>query len=342
MKNLNNHHLNQVLFMSQGHILAKCIMLATEKQLDQMLLNNDKKTINEMAEKLKFHPSAAQLFLRVLDAYDIVAINSDGTVTATDLTAYLPYVLSPQTCKGLLYFEKLELSLQSNQECYSKAFGKTFFEDIVADAKEYEKFIKSAQETEEAWLPCVFDIYDFLACKSVVDVGGGGAYFLVELLKKYHDHKAIYCGQEANAKAAKELLESQMLKHRVEVINESAGEEIPVGADYYLICRTLITWSDEEACDRIRAVIHVMNQNSRLLIIDFVAPEKGHSFYQRTSIYNLSLLALIGCQIRSETMLRNLIAKTPSKILNFNTTDESHQPESLLPLCVIECAKINA
>jgi C-methyltransferase len=94
--------------------------------------------------------------------------------------------------------------------------------------------------------------YDFSAIRSIVDVGGGQGTLLAEILRRHsHLHGTLF-ETAAVAAGAEAVLDAIDLADRCELLAGDFFEQVPHGADCYVLANVPHDWEDKRAIDILR------------------------------------------------------------------------------------------
>jgi hypothetical protein len=171
---------------------------------------------------------------------------------------------------------------------FDTVYGQRFFDYLGADPDQLAVFAASMADRCAHETAAVVAAYDVSGWRSVVDVGGGSGVML----------RAV---RERAAQA------DVVLFDRPEVI---AGSDLPAvsgdffeaiepaGADAYILSRVVHDWDDRDALRILRTCRAVMRQDSVLIIIEAVLPERAVD--DRAAVrMDLLMLTLLGGRERT-------------------------------------------
>jgi hypothetical protein len=90
-------------------------------------------------------------------------------------------------------------------------------------------------------------VYDFSACRTVVDVGGGRGFLLATLLHTYPALQGILLDLPAVADSAHAMLQGEVSAGRCQIVGGDFLTAVPPGGDEYILKRILIDRDDAQA-----------------------------------------------------------------------------------------------
>jgi hypothetical protein len=144
--------------------------------------------------------------------------------------------------------------------------------------------------------------WDFSGRHVVADLGGGGGSLLVAILSINPHLQGMLVDRPESIEAAKSRFQSGELASRCKLISADLTKEVPAGADTYLLKHVLHGYKDAGAIELLRNCRSVMNDDTRLLIIEFVLPDviSAPDPQLQTRIFSdLNMLAVTGGKERS-------------------------------------------
>jgi hypothetical protein len=325
----------RVYALALNYITAKVVLLAAKLRLDEQL-SDTPITIEELSSRLFLEASSFKRFLRVLDAHNIIRL-SQNLVSKTDETDSLRFVRTPHLSKAYSALDELEYTLKTNNACWDKVYGDSFYSSLSEN--ELEEFADWCKMGAEQWLGSIATLYDFTQFSKIVDVGGGQGYLLAELLSHNLQQTGVLFDQPEVVAHADKVLASYSCLDRVDVIGGDFFVEVPGNGDCYIICRTLLNWSDNDSTKILNTCYSAMNSNATLLIIDFLLPEKAHPHYLRTTLSDVNLMAIINSKNRDEEEWIALVNQSKLKLKNVFISDDTVKPEPFSPIIILECVK---
>ena len=94
------------------------------------------------------------------------------------------------------------------------------------------------------------------------------------------------------------------LLDRCQIVGGSFLEDVPGGADAYLLRHVLHNWDDEHALLILKCIHEAMGDNARLLIVDRIIPPGNELMFGK--IMDLNMLVMLGGVERTEEEFRQL------------------------------------
>jgi hypothetical protein len=326
---------DDLMVLAHEFILSKVVMAAAELHLEK-LVENGPISLNEISTQLNIETRILIPFLKILVQHEILEVNPQDIYSSTPLTKCLDRVLSPHILDGYNAFNGALYTLKNNTGAWEHTFSKSFYDYLNQDERKLQMFKEWCMQSAIDWLPPILSLCDLPACKTFVDVGGGGGHFLSSVLQKNPQMSGILFEQPSIIAGAENNAIFTSLKNRVRFVGGDFFRKIPDGGDIYSICRTLLNWNDEKSIEIINNCHKAMKGKGKLWIIDFIVPSPDNQKYPRAIINDISLFVIFNSAIRTESEWRRLIAKTLFTVSNIYITQEDIKPEPFYPMCVIE------
>ncbi|MEV0262431.1 methyltransferase [Streptomyces sp. NPDC050617] len=165
----------------------------------------------------------------------------------------------------------------------------------------------------------VLDAVDFTSDGVVADIGGANGAMLGAILVRHPRVKGILFDRPQVVEDAPALLDALSVADRCQVIGGDMLEEVPSGADTYLMSNVLHSQPDERALATLANVRSVMAEGARLLIMEAVVNDLGDEDAsavemdfmlmlqgpnrERTAAEHAALLARAGLRLAGVTLL---------------------------------------
>jgi ubiquinone/menaquinone biosynthesis C-methylase UbiE len=220
-------------------------------------------------------------------------------------------------------------SLKTGESSFRKAFGVPLFEYLSAHPEYATKLFQAMSSISAARIAGLLVAYDFSRTRTLVDVGGAHGAMAAAIAKRYPSIRCT-CVDLASAKqGALKMFRDSEVGDRCEFIGGNFFEDIPAGADVYLISAVLHDWGDEQCVQILRNCRRGISREGRLLIVDIVLPnEKNVHDTYRNFLDLATLTQTEGGMERTESDFRQLLATAGFKLSRVIPTNA--------PQCVIE------
>ncbi len=174
-------------------------------------------------------------------------------------------------------WEELPNTLKDGKTSFDRVHGESVWEWMSKDQTALSNFVEGMSSMTEVVAPSIAANYPFHEVKKVCDVGGGVGIVLTAVLRKHPHLQGILYDSKTMLKEASTHLNEWGVADRVELVPGSFFDEVPSGADTYIIKTVLHNWNDECAKKILFNCRKAMQPGHRLLVADFLHSEEAIS-----------------------------------------------------------------
>jgi hypothetical protein len=150
--------------------------------------------------------------------------------------------------------------------------------------------------------------YDFSEVGRIADIGGGNGAMLRHILARFPAPRGLLLDRDDVVRAIRPM---DLLTGRIEAIGGSFFDQIPSGADIYMLVRVLHDWSDEDCLRILRACRTAIESNGILLICEQILepdPAQGRPI---DYLVDTQMMAMFGsARERTEHEFANLLSES--------------------------------
>lgn len=174
--------------------------------------------------------------------------------------------------------------------------------------------------------------YDFSAARLIADIGGGNGAALRHILARFPAATGLVFDLEdvVDALTPEDLMQGRIVAH-----GGSFFDQVPSGADIYLMVRVLHDWADDDCIRILRNCRASMGSQSLLLLGEQILepdPERGRA---TGYLVDMQMMAMFGrARERSEEEFRTLLDTTGFTLRRVIPTAS--------PISIVEAAPIAA
>jgi len=166
-------------------------------------------------------------------------------------------------------------SVRSGEGAFRHRYGMSVFEWYQQNPRRGAIFDGAMDNHSRAQIEALLAAYDFTGIAHLVDIGGGQGRLLKTVLASYPELRGTVFDQPQVVAGAVVPAE---LTDRLSLVGGDFFQEIPAGADAYLLKHIIHDWGDE-ACLRILGQIRaVMAPGARVLLVEQVIPPGNAPF----------------------------------------------------------------
>ena len=263
----------------------------------------------ELAAVLGVDSGPLTRVLRGLAAEGVLDEDDWGRFALTPLGGCLTSLRGPTIARGALYYDAaagLLAAVRNGGTAFEHVHGAHFFEHLHHHPDQYDVFQASMAGRAQQEARDVVAAYDFAVLRKLVDVGGGPAVLLAEILRSATELYGVLMDTESTVRRARAHLDSSGIGDRAECVAGDFFVRVPAGGDAYLLSRVLHDWDDGKArriLDTCRAAMH---PGTRLLVLEAILPEHAGDAPAVIRM-DLLMLILLGARERTEAEFRNLL-----------------------------------
>lgn len=242
-------------------------------------LADSARTPEELAGKVGADGPSLHRLLRLLATRDVFAEDETGrfhlTASAQLLRADVPGSMRSAVLMltDQVFWKPAELlddTVREGTTQFGRVFPAPFFDWLAQDEQAGNTFHAGMAAQSDAENGRIAGSYDFSRVGTLVDVGGGHGGFLVEVLRNSPNARGVLF-DEAHVLAGHRLGEAR-ITDRSETVAGDFFEEVPSGADAYVLKRILHDWDDDTSVRILSRCREAMPEHGRVLVVDAVIP----------------------------------------------------------------------
>jgi hypothetical protein len=167
----------------------------------------------------------------------------------------------------------LEQAVRTGEPSFARVHGTDLFaylEDHPDDAIVFDGAMKDIAGN---FLAGILAVYDFADRSTIVDVGGGSGTLLAAILHAAPGTRGVLFDIAPVVASAGPVLQAAGIADRCETVAGNFFDEVPPGADLYILSNIIHDWDDDNAVRILQRCRRAMGADSRLLIIELVLPD---------------------------------------------------------------------
>ena len=174
-----------------------------------------------------------------------------------------------------LCFVQLLHTVRTGEPAFPRHFGRTFWDDLSADAGRAASFdaLMGGRLADEA--PALAAAYPWGGLGRLVDVGGGDGSLLIAVLRAHADLRGTVLDLAGPAARAADAIAGAGLSDRADARAGSFFDALPAGAGGYLLSGVLHDWDDEHAAHILQRCADAAAGNGKVLVVEHVANVEG-------------------------------------------------------------------
>jgi ubiquinone/menaquinone biosynthesis C-methylase UbiE len=293
------------------------------------LLAAGPQSADELAAQTDTHTSSLHRMLRGLAAWGVFVELSDGRFGSTPLSDQFrsdrPGLRSTTIMNsddGYVAWGDLMYTLRTGKPAFDHLFGKGRFEELGENPEAAERFNAAMVETSTRIANAFIAAYDFGGARTVVDVGGGNGGLLLAVLHAHPEMRGILFDLAQGLNGASEKFEAAGLFDRVTLHEGSFFDQLPSGADVYLLKSIIHDWDDERGLAILQTCRRAMTSMAKLVLIERALPERIDDPDQALStvMSDLQMMVILGGRERTTGEYRDFLAQAGLRMTRAITT----------------------
>lgn len=219
---------------------------------------------------------------RLLDHLVSAGVLSSAGPAAYDVTDMGRYLCDgePEGLRSVLDIEgaigHAELSLvrllhtvRTGEPAFQQQYGLAFWEDLSANDERAESFDAQMGARLAVHAPAVAGGYPWGRLRHLVDVGGGDGSMLITILRAHPDLRGTVVDLPGPVRRAGKAIAAAGIEHRADAVPGSFFDELPAGADGYLLSSILHNWNDEAAARIMRRCAEAASTTGSVFVVDY-------------------------------------------------------------------------
>jgi precorrin-6B methylase 2 len=318
--------------------LAKGLVIALELNIAEHI-RDGKNSIDQLVQVTHTNPDALYRLMRMLCAHEIFKESKKGIYSITryskvlleDRNSVKDYLLGHLGKLHYELFSEMDYTVKTGINASQKLFNKDIFTHVRDSPEEQEIFIKAMSNTSELLAPVLLSSYNFSSYNYIVDIGGGHGSLLCKILTKHGKLKATLFDSEHVIERAVANIGSYGLKERITIVEGSFFQNVPDGADLYIMKNIIHDWNDIDSIKILENINKSMKAGSKLLIIEtIIKNDNSYSFGKMLDI--LMLVTTKDGRERTLDEFKSLFEKSGFAINRIVPT--------ITPFSLIECVKL--
>lgn len=161
-------------------------------------------------------------------------------------------------------------SFMQSDIAFEKLYGQNYFEYSFSNDEHHEAFHNIMSRDTEEIIPELMEL-DFSRFNKIYDIGGGDGTLLLHMANRYRKKEFTIYEKEGMQKIIMNRIEGV---GNVKLEIGDFFEYIPADGDLYIMKCILHDWNDEKCLDILKRCERIMREDSALLIIEHILPNK--------------------------------------------------------------------
>lgn len=313
-----------ILQMIGGYWISRILYVVADLGIAD-LIDERPRPAAELADATGVHPRALYRVLRALAGVGIFAEDETGNFHLTPVGATLRRN-APDSMRALILSElggehfdawtNLAQSVQTGEIAFDHKYRHNVWEYYAENPARAAIFNESMTNVSEATNAAVIAAYDFSPIRKLVDVAGGHGSLLAGILTANPHLHGVLFDQPHVVDGAPAKLAS--VSDRCEIIGGDMFQEVPSGADAYLMKWIIHDWDDEHSLTILKNCHRAMVENGKLLLVEMVVPPGNEMSFAK--LLDINMLVMTGGCERTEAEFADLLSKAGFKLTRIVST----------------------
>ncbi len=276
--------LMQLIFNS---ILGRTTCWIAETGIADLIPTDSSRTVGDLAAETGTDPRSLYRTLRFLASHGLFSEEKTGgkaghgqTFRHTAMSVYLRSDHPESSRAAFQMFTRLldvglphiDHSVRTGDSAVQKGLGVGLFDFLMSHPEQAAIFDAAMTAIHGPETGAMLQSYDFSGIGTLADVGGGNGSLLIEVLKKYPAMKGIVMDLGHVVERTKGKLQAAGVADRCAVHPTNFFEEVPAGADAYLMRHIIHDWTDEQSIQIIKNCRAAVPAHGKLLLVESVVP----------------------------------------------------------------------
>ncbi|MGO9464319.1 MAG: methyltransferase [Isosphaeraceae bacterium] len=288
---------DQLFRMVSGYWISQAIYVAAELRIADRL-GDSAMTALELADRTGAQPQSLYRLLRALASVGVFVEDAGHHFRATPLSNCLRSDAANSQLAAVLmmvgqFYDAwggLESSIKSGEPAFKMRNGMSFFDHLTANPAQARIFDAAMTALNDRKTTAFLDAYDLADVRILADVGGGNGSALLRILKRYPAMTGILFDLPSVVDRAKVDLERSDVTDRCRIVSGSFFEQVPPGADIYLLRHIIHNWDDERAAVILANIHQAMAGDSKLVVVERIIPPGNEPSYGKFADLNMLIL----------------------------------------------------
>lgn len=214
--------------------------------------------------------------------------------------------------------QEMEHSLRTSESALTKVLGMPIFEYFHQHPETAAMFDSAMTSIHGPETGAMLSVYNFSGIGTLADLGGGNGSLLVQVLNKYPEMMGIVMDLEQVVNRAKPNLEAAGLADRCTIHPVDFFEEVPPGADAYLMRHIIHDWNDEQSIQILKNCRKAVPPHGKLLLVEAVVPTGNDRSIAKDQ--DIGMLLWPGGMERTEQEYKDLFAASGFELVGITPT----------------------
>lgn len=307
---------NEMWRLVSSFRVSRAIGVAVELGIPEYLARHPHTATQLAADTHSHEPSLLRL-LRLLVAAEVFAEGADGTFSLTPLGEELqsdrlgPFARFMAGPFEWEVWRHLDFSVKTGERAFDHVYGMRNWEYHAGHPTEAAMFDAAMRGFTTPVSAAVARNYDFSRAGVVADVGGGDGTLLIAILRRHARLRGVLLDRPNVVERARKRFVDDDVRARVELVGGSFFEQVPAGADIYLMKSIIHDWNDDESIAIMKRCREAATaRRAPLLLVERVLNDHVGPDDFDAVLSDINMLANTGGQERTKSQYSDLFERT--------------------------------
>jgi O-methyltransferase domain/Dimerisation domain len=316
--------------MIEGLRIAQILYVAAQLGLADYLKDGPR-GCDELAHATDSHGPTLRRILRALASIGILAQDDQQRFSLTPIGELLrsdtadslrDLVLNALAEERYRAWGGVMHTVKTGETAFDHVFGVGVWQYRAAHAEFGALFDKSIA-TFTAHVQAALEAYPFGNFKTIVDVAGGNGSLMTAILQAHPSVRGAIVDLPRVAEQTRRRIAAAGLTDRCDVIGGDAFQDLPAGADGYILSTVIHDWDDQHSIALLRSCRRAMTPNSWLVLIERLLPKRSDSSLLARPVVmsDLNMMVMTGGHERTVTEYEALLQAAGFALTKVTPTD---------------------
>jgi hypothetical protein len=300
----------------RGFQVSRMLRLVADLGIADKIAPDGEVAVNALASACSVLPERLIRVLRALAAFNVFNVSSDGIVSHTprsrllrsDIPNSMHHAARFWTGPGSWKAWGMLDAAMTGGTPHEAAWNTDRFSYLRQHPDEAQAFDVMMANFPDNRHAAIAAAYDFSSARLIADIGGGNGAALRHILARFPTPRGLVFDREDVVAA---LTSDELMHGRIAAQGGSFFDQVPAGADTYLLIRVLHNWKDDDCVRILRACCAAMRPDTVLLLGEElleVDPSRGEA---TGYLIDVQMMTMFGhARARSEAEFRTLLGQS--------------------------------
>ena len=309
-----------LIMMAGGSPLPRSLHVVAELGVADAL-EEEPRTVAQLAASVKAHPESLGRVLRLLSAYGVFQLEG-GKVRHSDASRLLrsDHPFSMRALARMFGLEtnwnaysQFEHSVRTGKPATERTLPEGSWEYFRRNPEAGRIFNEAMTAKAQAQVPAVVGAYDFSRFGTIGDIGGGRGHLLQGILAANPSAKGVLFDLPNVIQDAAPSADGRITLHAGDFFKDA----LPA-CDAYLLMEVIHDWGDPESLAIFESIRRAARPGATLLVIEQIVPDDARPHWSK--MLDLHMLALLGGKQRTKEEYEALLGKAGFKLVQVHAT----------------------